>query len=99
MRRALVAGAPGDRCTSLRFILCAGCKKLQQHGVAFAFEFLDRAAIGLFGDTFDDVLRYLGAELCDRPKIFPPRGHRPGELLEEMMDSTRTAAEMEQEIW
>src|SRR5271168_1617296 len=63
------------------------------------FEFLDRAAIGLLGHTFDDDFLHLWAELRDCPEVFPPRGHWPGELLHEMLDSAWTTAQVEQQIW
>src|ERR1700746_73728 len=95
----LIAAAAGESCLRLLFTLCSGSKQFQQHAVAFTFEFLDRAAIGLLGRTFDDGLLNLWAELRDRPKIFPPCGQWPGELLHEMLNSAWTAAEMEQKIW
>src|SRR5216684_5891548 len=98
-RFKLVAATSGGCCLRRLFTLCSGSEKFQQHAVAFTFEFLDRAAIGLLGRTFDDGLLHLGAELRDRPKIFPPCGQWPGELLHEMLNSAWTATKMEQEIW
>src|SRR5258708_1300499 len=80
----LVAAAAGESCLRLLFTLCSGREKFQQHAVALTFEFLDRAAIGLLGHTFDDGLLHLGAELSDCPEVFPPRGHWPREMLHEM---------------
>src|SRR5216684_9254753 len=98
-RFKLVAATSGGSCLRRLFTLCSGSEKFQQHAVALTFELLDRAAIGLLGHTFDDGLLHLGAELRDRPKIFPPCGQWPGELFHEMLNSAWTAAEMEQEIW
>src|ERR1700751_1911509 len=81
------------------FRLRAGRKQFPQHRVAFPFEFCDRTAICLLGDTFDDGLLHLWTELRDRPEVFPPRGQRPGELVHEMLNSAWTTAQMEQEIW
>src|SRR6266481_1625154 len=95
----LVTAAAGESCLHLIFVLCSSSKQFQQHAVALTFEFLDRAAVGLLGHTFDDGLLHGGAELRNRPKIFPPCGQWPGELLNEMLNSAWTAPEMEQEIW
>src|ERR1700690_431461 len=95
----LVAVASGDGCFGRLFTLCAGSKQFQQHGVAFTVEFVNRAVGCLFLHAVDDRLLNLGTEFGDRPKVFPPCGYWPGEVLHEVVNSAGTTAQMEQEIW
>src|SRR5882724_6044802 len=94
--------ASGDRCLRrLRrlFTLSAGSKQFQQHGVAFTVEFFDGAVGCLFLHAVDDRLLNLGTEFGDCTEVFPPRGYWPGEVLHEVVNSARTAGEVEEEIW
>jgi len=96
----LVAVASGDCCVRCLFALCAGCEQFPANMASRSrlSSSTERLAAS-FLHAVDDRLLNLGTEFGDRPKVFPPRGYRPGEMLHKVVNSARTTSEMEQKIW
>src|ERR1700749_2816178 len=88
----------GGSCLRRLFTFRAGSKQFEQHGVSLMLEFLDRAVGGLFLHAVDDRLLHLRTEFGNRSEVFPPRGYGTGEMLHEVVNSTRSTGEMEEEI-
>ena len=73
--------------------LLAQFEQSEQDFVALRLEFSDRARTYFGVNAVDEHLLYLGGQ-HRRAENLPPRGHRTGELLEEMLDATLAAAEV-----
>ena len=76
-----------DRSLSFLFILRASGEQFQQHGIALAFEFFNRAVAGFFQNPFKKRLLNLRAEFRYFPEIFPPCRQRARKLRQEMLAS------------
>src|SRR6202034_460344 len=73
--------------------LFAQLNQAKQNFVAFRREFGNRARSSLVMHAVDELLLHVRRE-PRRAEGLPPRRHRAGELLKEVLDATRTAAEM-----
>src|SRR5216683_7295614 len=93
-RRRVVSG---DRCRRFRLAglgnLVAQLNEAEQDFVALRLQFLDGARADLGMNTVDELLLHLRRQ-HRRTEGLPPGRHRAGELLEEVLDAARTAAEM-----
>src|ERR1700720_3045258 len=93
---ALVSGDRCRRFRSARFAnLVAQLDQAEQDFVALRLQFLDGARSGLGMDAVDELLLYFRSQ-HRRAEGLPPGRHRAGELLEEVLNAARTAAEMVQ---
>src|SRR5271170_3371761 len=93
-RWRLVSGDPIRRFRWARLGgLVAQLKQAEQDFVALRLQLLDGARSHLGMDAVDELLLHFRGK-HRRAEGLPPRRHRTGKLLEEVLDAARTAAEM-----
>src|SRR5260370_1919591 len=87
----------GDRRRRFRLArlgnLVAQLNQAEQDFVALRREFVDSARSDLGVDAVDELLLHVGSQ-HRRAKGLPPGRHWTGELLEEVLDTARTAADV-----
>src|SRR5712691_12471193 len=87
----------GDRLLRFRLArlgdLVAQLDQAEQNFVALRLQLLDGARSGLGMDAVNELLLHFRSQ-HRRAEGLPPGRHRAGELLEEVFDAARTAAEM-----
>jgi len=79
------------RCLRVLLPLRTHIEQFEQHRIAFAFEFFDRAAARFLQYTINDRFLDLRTELGDCSEIFPLGGKWAGELFHEMLNPALTA--------